>query len=83
MDQIHFVYNNHDVADSKQPKQVNVAPGLVEDAFSNVHQQYGQICGGCRSNHISRKLLMPRSVGNNKFAFCGAEVTKSPAPAPP
>ena len=48
--------------------------GLVEHAFTRVDQQDRQIAGGRAGGHIAGVLLVPRGVGDDKFAFFRREV---------
>ncbi len=51
-----------------------MAAGLIQHAFAGVDQQDRQIAGRCAGRHVTRVLLVPWRVGNNKFAFLGREI---------
>jgi hypothetical protein len=51
-----------------------VTTGLIEHAFARVDQQDRQVAGGRAGGHIAGVLLVPRGVGDNKFALLGREV---------
>ena len=48
--------------------------GLVEHALARIDQQDRQVAGGRAGGHIARVLLVPRGVGDDKFALFGREV---------
>ena len=72
--QIHFIHRHHQVFNSQQRRDKAMTASLIEHAFARIHQQNRQIAGGSAGGHIAGVLLVPRGVGDNKFAFLGREI---------
>ncbi len=49
--------------------------GLGLDAFTSVDQDHRQVAVGGTGGHVAGVLLVPWAVGNDEFAFVGAEIT--------
>ena len=71
---VHFVHGKHDVANAEEGAEIGVTLGLSDDAGACIHEDDGEIGGGAAGNHVSRVLLVSRSVGNDELAFVGGEV---------
>ncbi len=74
LDEIHFVDRHYQVFNAQQRRDEAVTAGLVEHALARIDQQDRQVAGGRAGGHIARVLLVPRGVGDDKFALFGREV---------
>src|ERR1700680_46128 len=71
-DQVHLVNHYCEVADPEQPGNDGMPVGLLQQPFMSVHQQHGQIGGGCASSHVPRILLVSGRIGDDELApGCG------------
>ena len=71
LDEIHFVDRHYQVFNAQQRRDEAVTASLVEHALARIDQQDRQVAGGRPGGHIARVLLVPRGVGDDKFAFFG------------
>ncbi|MOA55637.1 hypothetical protein D3C78_1794640 [compost metagenome] len=62
------------MANAQQRSDKTVSAGLIQHPFACVDQQDRQIAGRGPGRHIAGVLLMPRRIGNNKFALFGREI---------
>ena len=54
-----------------------MAARLRDYAVARVHQDDGQIGGGCAGGHVARVLLVTRRVGDDELALGRGEITIS------
>ena len=71
--QVHLVDRQQHATNPEQRDDVAVPARLREQALARVHQHYRKLGGGCAGRHVARVLLMARAVGDDEFAFLGAE----------
>ncbi|MNT18084.1 hypothetical protein D3C72_1532660 [compost metagenome] len=62
------------MANAQQRSDKTVSAGLIQHPFTRVNQQNCQIAGGSAGRHIAGVLLMPRGIGDNKFALFSREI---------
>ncbi len=72
---IHFVNRDHDVSNSKKPRNAGMAGGLRQHAFAGVHKNESQVRIGRAGCHIARVLFVAGSIGNDELAFFSCEIT--------
>ena len=60
---------------AQEGAQKSVTTRLRNNAQASINQDDGKVGGWTTRNHVARVLLMSRSVGNDKFALVGREVT--------
>src|SRR5215831_3484449 len=70
-DEVHLVDGEHDVPNAEQPAQVGMPLGLRQHAVARVDQSDGQLRGRSAGRHVTRVLLVPRCVGDDKGALWG------------
>src|SRR5882762_3229596 len=75
--QIHLVHGGKHFGDSQERSNEGVAASLREEPFGTVNQNDRQVRRGRAGRHVARVLLMPRSVGDDKFAARGREIPVS------
>ena len=73
-DEIHFVDGDEDVAHTEKRCDVGMTPRLDQDAFACVDEHDGSIGCGCAGGHVTRVLLVARSIRDDEFAARGGEV---------
>ena len=75
VDQIHLVYRQHHMRNTQQRRQKRVAASLSQHALGGVDQNHRDISCGGSGDHVSRVLLVARSIRNDKLAMIRAEKT--------
>ena len=73
-DEIHLVDGEHDPFNAQKRKQVCVAPGLRQNSFSSVDQDYRQIGGRGSRDHVAGVLFMTGCIRHDELALFRREV---------
>ena len=63
--------------DTQQRYQIGMATGLCNHARTGIHQDNRQVSCRTTGNHVSRILLVSRSIGYDEFTVVRAEVAVS------
>jgi len=74
VDEVHLVDGEDEVANPEEGDDAGVAAGLREDALAGVDEEDGEVGGACAGRHVPGVLLVSGRVGDDEFAFVGAEV---------
>ena len=73
-DQVHLVYDDHEVRHSEKRSDEGVAPRLGQDAVLRVDKDQGQVGHGCARGHVAGVLLVAGRIGDDVLALGRREI---------